>query len=214
MAGSPKRRARREAALARGEKEPRNNRRHELTATPQKLTAEQQTLADLYAEEYTTFDALRLAMVKNGIVEHRINPYDAIQRAIDDVTTDYLLVRRQIEKDSDGSPTKLVDHPLYEHMERMREAMVRYSTFAMQYDIQLRQLKLSEARIALLSHTLRGVLEGLGLSHDQVRQVPRLLIDAIKSTETNIQQAKLDPVKAEAMAEILANDSEVVILDG
>lgn len=171
-------------------------------------------LADIYAERYTTFDALRTALVQNGIVEHRINPYDVIQRAIDDTTTDYLLLRRKIDKDTHGDPEKIVNHPLYTYMEEMREAAVRYSTFATQYDIQRRQLKLSESRVALLSHTLRGVLQELGLSHDQIRQVPKLLIEAIKAEEPKTNSAtKLDSDKATAIAEILHHDAEITIED-
>ena len=183
-----------------------------------RMTPKHQYLADIYAEKYTTFQALRMAMVQNGIVDHGINPYDVIQRAIDDTTTDYLLLRRQIDKDTNGDPALLVDHELYPYMEHMREAMVRYATFATQYDIQRRQLKLSESRVALLSATLRDVLQDMGLTHDQVRQVPQLLIAHIKSTEpqhTNgkHQQTKLDPMKAEAIAEILHHDAEVTITD-
>jgi hypothetical protein len=100
-------------------------------------------------------------------------------------------------------------------MEHMREAMVRYSTFAMQYDIQKRQLKLSESRIALLAVTLRTVLEQLGLSHEQIKQAPKLLIAAIQAEETPNQPklAHISPHKAEALAEIIAHDAEVTITD-
>jgi hypothetical protein len=156
-------------------------------------------------------------MVHNGIVDHGINPYDVIQRAIDDTTTDYLLLRRTIDKETNGDPSLLVDHELYPYMEHMREAMVRYATFATQYDIQRRQLKLSEARVALLSHTLRDVLQDLGLTHEQIREVPRLLIAQLKSTEPkagpSVGPSKLDANKAEAIAEILHHDAEVSIMD-
>lgn len=177
------------------------------------LTREEQTLADIYAEEYTTFDALRIAMIRNGIVEHRISPYEVIQRAIDDCATDYLLIRQRLEKDSNGNIETLTDHPLYEVMEKVREAMVRYSTFAMQYDIQLRQLKLSEARVAILANTLRNVLTGLGVNQDVIRQVPRLLIAQLEAEQAagNNRASRLDGQKAEAIAEILHNDTEVVI---
>src|SRR3954454_8056558 len=121
MAGRPKTRQRRQ------ELQERNQTRHQNSNTPR-----HKYLADIYAEKYTTFQALRQAMVQNGIVEHGINPYEVIQRAIDDTTVDYLLLRREIDKDTKANPQALVDHPLYPYMEHMREAMVRYSTFAMQ----------------------------------------------------------------------------------
>jgi hypothetical protein len=159
-------------------------------------------------------------MVQRGIVDHGINPYDAIQRAIDDVTFDYVLIRNRIDKDSHGDPAKFTAHDLYPIHETIREAMVRYSTFAMQYDIQRRQLKLSEARVALLAVTLRNVLTGLGVSQEKIKQVPALLIQALQNEEPqqNGREAtsgpqRLDPIKAEALAEILVNDSEVEILD-
>src|SRR3954468_2779174 len=207
MAGRPKTRQRRQ------ELQERNQTRHQNTNAPK-----HKYLADIYAERYTTFDALRQAMIHNGIVEHGINPYEVIQRAIDDTTTDYLLLRRQIDKDTHGDPQKLVDHPLYDYMEHMREAMVRYSTFAMQYDIQKRQLRLSETRVALLATTLRTVLTNLGLTHDQIKEVPKLLIEAIQSEEprqpnVTAGQTKLDVNKATALAEILNHDAEVEIID-
>jgi hypothetical protein len=168
MAGRPKTRAKREQqALA------QKNGTPDLSQSG-RMTPKYQYLADIYAEKYNTFQALRNAMIANGIVEHGINPYDVIQRAIDDTTTDYLLLRRAIDKDTNGDPEALVDHPLYPYMEHMREAMVRYATFATQYDIQKRQLKLSETRIALLSNTMRDVLTQMGVPHDQIRQIPRL----------------------------------------
>jgi hypothetical protein len=200
-----KRRQRRKDRTARKQREYQNKR--------QELTKTQETLAELYSEKYTTFDALRVAMVRNGIVEHRISAYDVIQRAIDDTFTDYALMRQRIERDSHGDILAAVEHPLYPYMEKAREAMVRYSTFAMQYDIQLRQLRLSEARVGILAATLRNVLQTLGLDHDQIQQVPKLLIEEMKGEEKDIRQSKLDEKKAEAIAEILANDSEVEILD-
>lgn len=212
MPGRPKTRARREAQAAQD-----RNGKPILTASGRR-EPKHAYLADIYAEKYNTFAALRTAMVQNGIVEHGINPYEVIQRAIDDTTTDYLLLRRAIDKDTHGDPQKLVDHPLYDYMEHMREAMVRYSTFAMQYDIQKRQLRLSETRVALLATTLRTVLQNLGLNQDQIKAVPKLLIEAIQDEEPrqpNIGagQTKLDPHKAEALAEILSHDAQVEVLD-
>jgi hypothetical protein len=212
MPGRPKTRAKREAR----ERQQANG--HPILTASGRTEPKHAYLADIYAEKYNTFTALRTAMVQNGIVEHGINPYEVIQRAIDDTTTDYLLLRRQIDKDTHGDPQLLVDHPLYDYMEHMREAMVRYSTFAMQYDIQKRQLRLSETRVALLATTLRQVLTNLGLNQDQIKAVPRLLIEAIQSEEPrqpNIGagQTKLDPDKAEALAEILSNDTQVELID-
>jgi|SRR5580765_825384 len=202
MAGRPKRKAylAQQAALKKGlpippAYHPNNHPRptHEV-------------LADIYSERYTTFDALRAAMVQNGIVEHGLNPYEVIQRAIDDTSMDYLLTRRKIDKDSKGDPNKLVDHDLYDHMVSMREAMVRYSTFAMQYDIQRRQIRLSETRIALLAATLRDILPKLGVEQQTIKQVPRLLVEYLSKNQPN-----MDPHKATALAEILHRDAEIVI---
>lgn len=202
MPGRPKLRAKREAAKLNGHRTPKH-----------------QHLSDIYAGKYNSFDALRAAMVQGGIVEHGINPYEVIQRAIDDTATDYLLLRRAIDEDTKGDPNKIVEHRLYDHMEHMRESMVRYSTFAMQYDIQKRQLRLSETRVALLATTLRTVLTELGLNPDQIKRVPQLLIEAIQAEEprspggNTAGMGKLNAPKAEALAEILSNDAEVEVLD-
>jgi hypothetical protein len=211
MAGRPKTRQRRQ------ELQERNQTRYQNQNTQ---APKHKYLADIYAEKYTTFDALRQAMIHNGIVEHGINPYEVIQRAIDDTTTDYLLLRRQIDRDSHGDPQKLVDHPLYDYMEHMREAMVRYSTFAMQYDIQKRQIKLSETRVAVLAVALKTTLTNLGLNPDQIKATPRLLIDAVKAQEpkanahaNHLGQQRFDENKATALAEILHHDAEIEIID-
>ena len=84
----------------------------------------------------------------------------------------------------------------------------------MQYDIQQRQLKLSESRIAIMAHVLRSILPNLGVNQDQIRQIPRLMIEAIKEKEHGAwQNSHLDGAKAEALAEILAHDATVEIID-
>jgi hypothetical protein len=176
-------------------------------------------LADIYAEKYDTFTALRQHLIQNGIVEHRINPYDVIQRAIDDTTTDYMLLRQRIDRDTQGDAELIPIHDLYPYMEEMREAAVRYATFATQYDIQRRQLKLSESRVALLAHALRNVLQNLDVPQDTIRKIPQLLIAEIKNEEpqrktgASAQPSKLDPTKALAMAEILHHDAEIEVID-
>lgn len=213
MAGRPRTRAKRHAEMGElpileaTQRKNRNNTRpkHEY-------------LADIYAERYTTWGALRQALVQNGIIDHGLNPYDVIQRAIDDTTTDYILIRQRIEKETHGDPELLVQHPLYEYMESVRESAVRYATFATQYDIQTRQMKLSESRIAVLAHALRTTLEALGLNQDEIKKAPKLLIEAVQSREfyqnsNATQSTRIDPVKAEALAEILHHDSDIEIVE-
>jgi hypothetical protein len=172
-------------------------------------------LAAIYQEEYSTFEALRTALVQNGIVEHGLNPYEVIQRAIDDTTTDYLLIRQRIEKDTNGNIKLFTEHPLYSDMQQTREAMVRYSTFAAQYDIQKRQLKITEARIGLLAHALRHLLQGYGLNPDQINEVPQKLIEVIRQQESPTNPALPRPTleKATAIAEIMHRDADIVIED-
>jgi hypothetical protein len=98
--------------------------------------------------------------------------------------------------------------------------MVRYSTFAMQYDIQKRQIKLSETRVAVLAVALKTTLTNLGLNPDQIKATPRLLIDAVKAQEpkanahaNHLGQQRFDENKATALAEILHHDAEIEIID-
>jgi len=174
-----------------------------------------EALASLYANEYSTFEELRTALVQNGIVEHGLNPYEVIQRAIDDTVTDYLLLRSRIERDTRNDISKFVNHDLYEDMVRAREASVRYSTFAAQYDIQLRQLKITEARIALLAHALRHLLQGYGLNPDQINEIPKKLIEVISNQEKPAGNRLPRPnfEKATAIAEIMHRDADIVIED-
>jgi hypothetical protein len=164
-------------------------------------------LAAIYAEKWNSFDAMRAAMVQAGIVEHGISPYDCIQRAIDDVATDYLLLRRKIDKESSNIEEQ-IEHPLHDYMEHLRECMVRYSTFAAQYDINNKNLKLSEARLALLANGLREIARQLKLSDEQTKQMPAMLINIFAQTQN------LDVYKATALAEILGNDADIEIIDG
>jgi hypothetical protein len=207
MAGSPIRRQRREAKA----KAQANGYVSTVPTYPE--------LAAVYAQEYNSFAALRNAMIEHGIVEHRLNPYEVVQRAIDDTATDYLLLRRRIERDTGGNIKRFVDHPLYDHMVSTREAMVRYATFAMQYDIARRQIQLSESRIALLADTLRTVLTSLGMNKDQIAQVPKLLIAAVTERQEQIDhnpstqggRQRIDKEKAMALAEIISDNNEVVV---
>lgn len=171
--------------------------------------------ADIYAQRHTTFEALRTALVKNGIVEHGLNPYEVIQRAIDDTTTDYLLTRKRIESDTRGNIKKFANHELYDHMVEMREAAVRYSTFATQYDIQKRQLKLSESRIALLAVALRSTLTDLGINPDQINRIPKLLINTLQQHESTGNPAipKPNHEQANAIAEIMHRDAIIEVED-
>lgn len=165
---------------------------------------------------WDNFEALRTALVQNGIVEHGLNPYDVIQRAIDDVSLDYLLLRRAIDRDTQGDPHKLTEHDLYMDMEHARECMVRYSTFAVQYDIQKRQLRLNEGRIALLAATLRVVLSNFDIPQERIKEVPRLLIDALQAEMPYHGSAtgpKMNESRALAMAEIISNPDIEIELD-
>lgn len=202
LPGQPKRKAKREAELA-AKRNGHNRPTHE-------------DIAEVYRKNtWSNFEALRTALVQNGIVEHGLNPYDVIQRAIDDVALDYLLLRRTIDKDADGDPEKLTSHDLYMDMEHARECMVRYSTFAMQYDIQQRQLKLTESRVALLAASLRVVLINFDIPPERLREIPRMLIDALAENTPyglNGKGPRLDENRALAMAEIISNpDIEIEI---
>lgn len=190
----------------------RPNRRRKRDHIP---TPQYPELVAIYAEEWDSFDAMRAAMIRKGIIEHGISPYDAIQRAIDDVTTDYLLLQRHIRKEAENSKKfnkhqAYVEHPLYDHMLHLRECSVRYSTFAAQYQMEQRRAKLSETRIAVLANTLRTVLENMQLPQDTIRQIPRLLIEELDKDRHAMQ---ISAQKAEALAEILHNDSDVEFID-
>lgn len=149
-------------------------------------------------------------MLRHGIVEHGINPLDALQRAIDDTTIDYLTLRRYIDQRSDN-PEEQQTHPLQDRVHYLREAMVRYSVFATQYRIQEAQQRISEARTALLATALKEVLTRLNLPPDTINQVPRLLIEQINQNQNYVN--RLDENKAEALVEILHNDAHVEILE-
>lgn len=148
---------------------------------------------------------LRRLMIRYGVVEHRISPYEALQRAIDDATLDYLAIRTLVDRESD-SPSDLVHHPLYREMCTARETMVRYSTYAIQYDIAAKQQKLTETRVALLAHALQITLRQMGIPEQAIKDAPSKLID-------NLQKAdpKLDSMKATAITEIMNEDATVTI---
>lgn len=151
---------------------------------------------------------LRRLMIQYGVVEHRISPYEALQRAIDDATLDYIALRKLVDRESD-SPSDIVNHELYDEMCSARETMVRYSTYAIQYDIAAKQQKLTETRVALLAHALQITLRTLNIPEDTIKQAPELLI-----ANLNKADRKLDPLKAQAITEILNEDAEVTIENG
>lgn len=156
---------------------------------------------------FTTNDELRRIIIKYGLVEHRISPYEALQRAIDDATIDYMIIRKKVDRESNG-PSDIFDHPNYDQMLQARETMVRYATYAIQYDIISRQQKITETRVALLGHALQATLQELGVDYDKIQKAPSMLIDKLGQADR-----KLDTKKAEALVEILHNDAEVEIKD-
>lgn len=182
-------------------------------------------------DKWKTMDQLKAMMIQGGIVEHRISPLDALQRAIDDVTMDYLALRDFIQTSKhvteDDEPLAAEHtHPLAHRADYLRECMVRYSTFASQYKIAERANKMNEARTALLAFALKEVLSRLGVPQDQITQAPKMLIQVLAEKHNHDpnseytdgrdglergRSTRLDPAKAEAIAEILHNDSEVVI---
>jgi hypothetical protein len=184
-----------------------------------KLPTHPDLLQKYKSDDWDLLENLRQTLIRRGLVEHRISPTEAIQRAIDDVTLDYLALRHYIDQRVD-SPKEQQDHPLTDRLHYLREAMVRYSTFATQYKLAEQQQKVSEARTALLAYSLKEVLSKLGIDDETVAQVPRLLIAHLAQQANNGERgnplsktAQLDETKAEALVEILHNDSEVVILE-
>jgi len=160
-----------------------------------------------------TIKRLRAQLVSNGVVELNIDPTDALQRAIDDVTTDYMLIRQQIHAELADDPDRLdefFEHELYPEAVRLRQQMSQYATYAIQYKLAERHIRLSETRTALLACTLQTTLEELGIDYDTIKRVPGLLMKNLMDSE---HAPVIDVVKAEAMAEILINGAEVEILD-
>lgn len=184
-----------------------------------KLPTHPDLLRKYKQDDWNLLENLRQTLIRRGLVEHRISPTEAIQRAIDDVTIDYLALRHYIDQRTDD-PNEQQSHPLIDRLHYLREAMVRYSTFATQYKLAEQQQKVSEARTALLAYSLKEVLSKLGIDDETVAQVPKLLIAHLSEQanegargEGRSKSAQLDPNKAEALVEILHNDSEVVILE-
>lgn len=194
-----------------------------VTGTSKGLTSKLPTHPDLLkkyqSDDWDLLENLRQTLIRRGLVEHRISPTEAIQRAIDDVTLDYLALRHYIDQRVDD-PSEQQSHPLIDRLHYLREAMVRYSTFATQYKLAEQQQKVSEARTALLAYSLKEVLSKLGIDDETVSQVPRLLIEHLASQANNGERgnplsktSQLDENKASALVEILHNDAEVVILE-
>jgi hypothetical protein len=164
-------------------------------------------------ERATTIKALKKQLLSKGIVEHHIDPTDALQVAIDDTTLDYKLIREQISAELADDPDRLeefFDHPLYPEAVRLREQSARYSTYAIQYKLAERHIRLSETRTALLAYALQTTLEQIGLDYDTIKRVPGLLMKNLMSSE---HAPHIDILKAEALAEILVNGAEVDIID-
>lgn len=161
----------------------------------------------------TTIKRLRQQLVAHGVVELNIDPTDALSRAIDDCTTDYLLIRQQISAELADDPDRLdefFEHELYPEAVRLRQQMSQYATYAIQYKLAERHIRLSETRTALLAYALQTTLEEIGLDYDTIKRVPGLLMKNLMDSE---HAPNIDIVKAEAMAEIMINGAEVDIVD-
>lgn len=197
---------------------------------PQEALPTHPDLAEQFRrDKWVGLDQLKAMMVQGGIVEHRISPLEALQRAIDDVTMDYLALRHFIQNDVATQQDRLqaeAAHPMTHRADYLRECMVRYSTFASQYKIAERANKMNEARTALLAFALKEVLTKLGVDQEKIAQAPRMLIDVLSQKHNHDPESEytdgrdglprgrataLDADKAEAIVEILHRDAEVVI---
>jgi hypothetical protein len=164
-------------------------------------------------ERAETLKALKRELLKNGVVEWNVDPAEALQRAIDDTTLDYLLIRQQIDAELGDDPNRLdefFDHDLYPEAVRLRHEVTQYATYAMQYKLTERAIRISEARTALLAYTLQRTLEELDIPYDTIKRVPGLLIKNLTSGE---HAPNIDPQKAEVLAEIMLDNAEFEIVD-
>lgn len=158
-------------------------------------------------------------MIRKGIVEHNLSAYEVLQRAIDDVTTDYLLVRSHIDREA-LTISAQVHHEFKEYMDHLRECMVRYATFAIQYDIQSRALKVSETRVAVLATALKELLQQpeFGLSQEVLVTIPGRLVEIIRGEHMEASNGlnsfhRMTPTRITALAEILDGEAEIEIVD-
>lgn len=217
-----------------GHQQPKRKNHQQLKANdfPDDRLPTHPELADQFRKDkWVKLDQLKAMMIQGGIVEHRISPLDALQRAIDDVTMDYLALRNFISnsdhvQNSQDRVAAEHTHPLTARADYLRECMVRYSTFASQYKIAERANKMNEARTALLAFALKEVLTRLNVPQDQIAQAPKMLIQVLAEKHNHDPNSEftdgrdglprgrstaLDADKAEALVEILHNDSQVVI---
>lgn len=138
----------------------------------------QQRLAEL--------NELRTRAVQAGLVEHGMDPIHVLQRLIDDAFINYLMAQQDYDNFLVANPNLGIDtrNPKLSELRRLenrvrayRREAAYFSGLSVQYNLQDRQVRVAEARIALflqaLQHTLRH--PDIDLTPDKVKLVPGIM---------------------------------------
>lgn len=136
----------------------------------------------------------RADLAKRGLVEHGLNCFDVLQRAVDDTATDYMMLQEVLNEL--GSPWEAAaEKPImYQMMVDLRAEMTKYSALAIQHNLAARQAQLSEVKVALLGRVLKTALQELGVTEDQIKKIPAILereVNAMKNDRSMLNGVNL-----------------------
>ena len=130
--------------------------------------------------KYAELKAMRDRWVQEGLVQHGIEPYKALQRVIDDS------VFRYLEECERNDQIRAAGGLVSDRRERgLGREMASYAQMAMQYNLEDRRVSADERRTALLAVLVQVVAARLGIAPDQIKKVPGLMrgvMDELQAT--------------------------------
>jgi hypothetical protein len=140
--------------------------------------------------KYRELVAMRDRWIKQGLVEHGIPPHEALQRIIDDSMLRYL---EECAK-NDGLRETGADVK-DDREQRLRKDAAYFASLAIQYGLEERRVRVTEARTQLFQGALLHVVRhpDIGLDPSQVRKIPGLMKEYLDGLRAEGQLVTVRP---------------------
>lgn len=131
--------------------------------------------------EYRELVAVRDRAIKQGLVEHGIPPHEALQRVIDDATIRYLEECARNDQARDAGEDVNDDRE-----QKLRKDMAYLAGLAIQYGLEERKVRISEARTQIFLGALLHVARhpDIDLPSDKVAKIPGLMKQYLAGLKT------------------------------
>jgi hypothetical protein len=129
---------------------------------------------------------LRHQAVKNGLVEHGLQPTQVLQRLIDDAFIDY-----HIEQQQQQDLRAAGKHTAGAKLRALRREAAYFASLALQYSISDRQTRILEAQTQLVATLLQQTLRhpDINLPESKIRKIPAIMEQAAQNLQALAQES-------------------------